>query len=465
MYVEYLLILLTLFVIYPSIFQVIFNKLRLSNCRMRSVIEGYYEHRIAIVIPIKKEPISIIEEQIKHLQDLIKFKKLNICKIYVIADEYSTNECELIKNKFSILENTHVICREKSQGIKADALNYVTERISTNDITHVLILDIDSKIKSLPNITTEDAIVPNWYPNSKVWTKFTIGQFIGYTYLMKVLEGLYRFTHWIPILGSGSIIRLSSLKKVNYFSNVILEDVDLGLKMYLQNYKIKYDPNYIIEIEIPYDYSSFLKQQYRWCFGVGELVRIYFRKFFKNFKNLTILLYLIQYLAHFINLFITYLILILFILNVNISITTQMLIILFYSLSLGIYYHDIVKHCLDLDIPVKKCTLCINRVNMAFLLGSIKLFIAFLKGLFKKKITWIPTPKVIYFSKIEFTKYLNEFLLVLATDILFLIVLLNFVTNLTLLINNLTMFLFVLIQVIGLNWSFIRLLLSHGFTD
>ncbi len=351
-------------------------------------ISNTYEDKYIILLPVKKEPIEIIINFFKNNRELVNRSILTI----LIADEYSNEELNMIISRLCKLnvENILIIPSRKSIN-KAYALNRALDIIKNGDFT-IVVFDIDSIIEcKIPKCRS--VISPRWEGYKNIKSLLGTGLEVGYRIFMKIIDGLYIITRWRPTLGSGLATSIEVLKRLKYFNeNVILEDVDYSIRSSIDNIPIDSYNNYVVKVLVPATYNTLLKQQARWAYGSGELIRKYFKYII---KRPMILLYFYQYMSYPSQLLLAIFLYIVNILNMYIPIVLQYMIVILMIYTALIYSIFCIYEIGIKDFKVVKDSLiAINRVNMAYAVMSPRIFISFILGVLGKPYRWIPTPKI-----------------------------------------------------------------------
>ncbi|WP_243666833.1 glycosyltransferase [Vulcanisaeta sp. JCM 16159] len=231
---------------------------------------------IFLVIPVKSEPLDLVETSMKRLASLKT--RLNVIYILDNYDNETINIIRALGNKYGL----KVIHREKPSGYKGGALNHVIKRIEMSNNDYMLVLDVDSVLSQetvnelTKYVDSTNAVVPHWVASNRDDSSLARGQWIGYLLFFKVLKALNNLIGWVPILGSGSLVSVGALKSVGYWPEDVLEDVELGVRFFINDLKVTYVDDAIVNVEVPVNYTGFLRQQLRWSFGVGRVIRKYF---------------------------------------------------------------------------------------------------------------------------------------------------------------------------------------------
>lgn len=390
----YLVVTITSF--YPIMYQlmIIIRKNRNIHEDKANSNNPRIEGRVFLVIPAKSEPLDLVEASMKRLASL----QSGFNVIYIL-DNYDNSTLNLIRtlgNKYGF----RVIHREKPSGYKGGALNHVIKRIEMGDDDYMLVLDIDSVISReainelIKHVNLANAVVPHWIASNKDDSLLARGQWIGYLLFFKILKALNDSIGWVPILGSGSLVNIGALRRVGYWPEDVLEDVELGVRFFVNDLRVTYADNALINVEVPVNYGGFLRQQLRWSFGVGRVTRKYFWQVLRKRHGVTVMLYLGQYFAYVLQLIS---ILMLAVMDMaGISIPPWALIVLLVTVvpSLLMYLYSLLRLDKDFGGNPRRDIFAINSANLAFMMALPRIAIANLMGLLNiGRIEWIPTPK------------------------------------------------------------------------
>jgi len=394
MIITFLTSILTILIIiafYPLLLQSILSLKGMKNTYRVDVSEREKRcGRIFILVPIKRESEDVIESFLKSMMQINSSISYNL--IFIIDEDEPKKLLEVMR-RVNFQGDVKILHRPKAKGYKGGALNYALSNLELKDSDIIIVLDIDSIITSefLHKIVESDfnVLVPKWVVKNED-TVLARGQKLGYEYFFKFLKGLYKYTGWIPTLGSGLCIKYSTLKLVNGFPETILEDVELGVRLLINNVDIKYCEDIYILLEAPSNYYSFTLQQCRWAYGTISIVRRYFKYFLKSWRNFIVLLYLCQYLAYMTIIPIIIIMYIFCVMDINLNYLTLLIITSFSIFAVTLYilsmYSTLGKLCL-------KDLMSINSINMAYILAIPRMSWSLLLGLSGWSFKWIPTPK------------------------------------------------------------------------
>ena len=245
---------------------------------------------VSIHIPIRNEPIELVERVVKKCIK-IEYPKEKL-QIIIISDddrEYFDTLRKRLKNIRTGIK-MKLIHREKPAGFKAGALN---EALKHTIGKYIAVLDVDSVpgkdflLHTLPYLEHDRRIAAvecKWWATNAEETR--IAQAIGYDmpYVEEVLWKGRQGSGFQPFLyGNGCIIRKDCLKKLGGWDETcMLEDVELGLRFLLNDYRILYLERPSIGVDVPETYNGYKMQQSRWIYGSVEMIKRKFREIMKS---------------------------------------------------------------------------------------------------------------------------------------------------------------------------------------
>ncbi|NPA69276.1 MAG: glycosyltransferase family 2 protein [Crenarchaeota archaeon] len=347
-------------------------------------------HKTILLVPVKREPAQVLLRFFRENREIVS----RSLATFLICDEYSLEEIEnIIKELFreKLTENV-IFFLSKSSKNKAQALNKALRSIVSTRDFKIVVVDVDS-ILTCTSPTNVDIVSSIWRGYSTIRSLLGRGQEIGYRLFMKMLNGLYMITGWRPTLGSGLVLSSRSIRELGAFNeDVILEDVEYSIRAISRGYRISVFTNYVINVQVPSTYNALLRQQVRWAYGAGELLRKYSRYIM---RKPVIGLYLSQYLSYPFQLILAIVLYLCSIFRINIPMILQVIILLLIVYTSCTYAIWCLQEIGFKSISdVKSSLVSINRVNMAYAVMSPRIFASFLSGIIGVPFRWIPTPKI-----------------------------------------------------------------------
>ena len=414
--VELLTLTISLLLAYPIITQLYLVK-HSQNLIVPRKCDENVNNKVVVCVPARREPLELIIDSLNTSLKLIENDYVKF--IVYILDEY---ELEKLKNIFNKpLNKIHVIVRNYSEGLKAKALNFALSRFinfNSSDSDYLLVLDIDSKIdvenlvEIIKNFSEFDVIIPSWKPKN-VKSYLALGQAVIYNFLFdRVFQGLFNLTKWFHVLGSGSLIKLRVLKYFNGWPLSILEDVDLGIKLLSTKFKVLYQPQLKVYLEVPENYRSFVIQQCRWAYGSFNAFLRNFKLILRHSHKLLITLYVLQYSSSILILTLTLLLVLMAFLHIDLSILSILILTIFYTPLITKYVFHLYEE-FRLSFPNLRLIhflKSIGTLSYVYLLATPKLSLSIIKALLNVPYGWRITPKGLSLRYGKLSELIIEFM-------------------------------------------------------
>lgn len=253
-----------------------------------------------IMIPLYKEA-RILASIISNI-DKIYYPK-NKLDVKFIIEEDDLNMIRALLH-MPIPDYIHIIKIPKSfPRTKPKALNYAMNYIKGQ---YVVVYDAEDRpdpdqllkalsvFNSLPNEYCCLQAKLNFYnAEYNLLTRFfSIEYFLWFNYLIK---GLSYFELPTPLGGTSNHFRVNAIKKLGFWDAYnVTEDADLGLRIYLQNYKTYLLDSTTLE-EAPITLDNWLFQRSRWIKGFFQTFFVFFA-IKKNYSPRNIFYNIIAYI-------------------------------------------------------------------------------------------------------------------------------------------------------------------------
>jgi cellulose synthase (UDP-forming) len=231
---------------------------------------------VAILIPIRNEPITVIRRMFVHLQQ-IQYSPLSI----VVVDNSSLPQHEALTNLAQELAvpSLTVVRKPTCRGFKAGALNQALSTLGT-DVRYALVLDIDHApgpqiLHALvPHLEADPALAfvqaPQVYETqgkSLVGSAFCFKQRVFYAHICPGLSA----AGCMFMSGSNTLIRLTALRDVGGFDESSLtEDLRTTLRLHSRGWKGLYTPQVVATGYAPMNFAGYHKQLRRWAIGTFQ---------------------------------------------------------------------------------------------------------------------------------------------------------------------------------------------------
>lgn len=279
------------------------EKIRDKNLRMKfKGLEN--EPTVSIIVPAYNEEVNAV----RTVQSLLKqdYKNLNII---FVDDGSKDGTYEKVKNAF--ITNPKVKTFTKSNGGKASALNF---GISKTNTEFVICIDADTQLKN--DAVTQ--LIQTFYINGKpletgaVAGNVKVGNEINMITKWQSIEYItsqnfdrraFNLLNCITVVPGaiGAFRRKAVLEAGGFTTDTLAEDCDLTMRLHKSGYIIANCNDAISYTEAPETLKQFLKQRFRWSFGILQSFWKHrdaiFRKEYKNFGKVAlpnILLYQIM---------------------------------------------------------------------------------------------------------------------------------------------------------------------------
>ena len=361
--------------------------------------------KVTIQIPVKSEPLDIIE-RILRLCARLRYPRDKL-EVLVVSDDGPEYAAEIERLVRRISRETGLVAkflrRPYRRGFKAGALNFAT-RYSSGEI--VAVFDVDSVFgedfleKTVPYLLDGyDAVVTRWCAGNRDLTPTSRAVALAFDVIAECIQkGRAELFGTAALIGSGCLVKKSVLERLGgWCEDCIAEDGDLGLRILLSGGKLKFVDEARVYVDVPYDYGSFKKQQTRWIYGSVEILRRHAAKILtcghlSLWQKIDNLLYYGQYLS--------------LVLNVLFLATTIAMILAgvpYTVLFLAIQTPFIAAFCTylaKLSVLLKKMGYglrdslpCLGRASAMGVAISLPGLVAFLRALLKLDYYWEVTPK------------------------------------------------------------------------
>ncbi len=236
------------------------------------------EKPITIIVPAHNEE-KYLERCVESVESQNYDKKIHI----IIVDDGSTDRtgkvADLLSKKYGNIKVIH----QKNMG-KAKSLNRALKYVKTDIVGFI---DADSYMSKnvlsamVKHMSGFDSVVSPMLP-SKTNKLILRLQEIEYmvTAVSRKLSSIIGALFLTPGM---AIYKTSVIKEVGGFSTTTLtEDLEMGLRLTENGYKIGYISNNFVYTECPETWKDFLKQRIRWTRGFIENIFHYKRMIFKK---------------------------------------------------------------------------------------------------------------------------------------------------------------------------------------
>lgn len=230
---------------------------------------------VSIIVPAYNEEVNAV----KSLQNLLRCDYENF-NIVFVDDGSKDSTWQKVTDAFS--NHPKIKLLTKPNGGKASALNY---GISQTNAEYVICIDADTKLKPdavrllmrhfLTNNSAEQNKVGAVAGNVKVGNEVTTlarWQSIEYTTSQNFDRKAFAYINAITVIpGAIGAFRKDVIEQAGGFTtDTLAEDCDLTIKILRLGYRVENENNAIAMTEAPETIRQFLKQRFRWNFGVMQ---------------------------------------------------------------------------------------------------------------------------------------------------------------------------------------------------
>jgi len=233
--------------------------------------------KISIFIPVYKE-----SRFLKPLLEDLLADRYGEKEIFVVIDEPTFKSLRLVKD-FS--GDVHFIWNGERKG-KANVLNEIVKQ-SSGEILLFLDSDviIDGKSEEFLKTIFEEMKEAEIIEIKKdIIRDSFLARIINYDYLG------FNFTNWffsrklnkcLGLNGAAFAIKRETFLALGGFRRVIVEDLDIGTRCFINGVRFKFLKNIGVYTKAPSSWSSWFKQRKRWGIGSALWFKEYFRDLLK----------------------------------------------------------------------------------------------------------------------------------------------------------------------------------------
>ncbi len=228
---------------------------------------------VSIIVPAFNEEVNAV----RTVQSLLK-QSYEKFQIIFVDDGSKDNTFEVVKNAF--LQNPLVEVLKKPNGGKASALNF---GIKASQYEYLVCIDADTQLKTdaLSELmkkfftTEKNQNVGAVAGNVKVGNEINMiskWQSIEYITSQNFDRRAFDLLNCITVVpGAIGAFRKSAIEESGGFTtDTLAEDCDLTMRILKKGYQIKNSATAIAYTEVPETLKQFLKQRFRWSFGVMQ---------------------------------------------------------------------------------------------------------------------------------------------------------------------------------------------------
>lgn len=260
---------------------------------------------VSILVPVKNEPVELIEELINALEGIS-----DKCELIIVSDDTYDKALkikEICDSKNSDPVSNFTVRFIHGDPLKGSRVKALNRGVLESKYDYILILDVDSRpekhfIEKLMRCVESgyDACVGRWesYYSTNTRLALSVSRVMKFT-----VDALYRGRSALNLftfpLGSGTVFKKKSLLKVNLWDEVIQDDMYMGMKFLVNNLRIGYVDDAVVKVLVPSSFESLKIQQRRWAYGALEVLIKTYKHLMKSdiniLKKLEIFVFLGQY--------------------------------------------------------------------------------------------------------------------------------------------------------------------------
>ncbi|MDB5284774.1 MAG: glycosyltransferase [Bacteroidota bacterium] len=224
---------------------------------------------VSIIVPAYNESVTAV----KTVANLLRLDYPNY-EIIFVNDGSKDNTYEIVKSAFAGNEKVKVL--DKVNGGKASALNFGVQHAEG---AFVVCIDADTQLKEdavsrlMESFINDDigAVAGNVKVGNEL-NMLTKWQSIEYTTAQNFDRKAFDILNCITVIpGAIGAFRKEAIEDAGGFaSDTLAEDCDLTIRILRSGYIVTTNNRAIAMTEAPEKLGQFLKQRFRWCFGVMQ---------------------------------------------------------------------------------------------------------------------------------------------------------------------------------------------------
>ncbi len=223
---------------------------------------------VTVLMPAKYEEYEAMKQTIENIT-----KQSIVPKIWILLDEEDKKTIEHAKRLKEEFQN-YIEVKVYKNNSKADALNKAINMVKTK---YVLIIDVGDVFENKDAIENLIKVAEKGYDavnsvlkaqkTDKLWKKFVHIELNNWT--RNVLRTIKKRFKFIPLSGTGLLLRTEALRKVGGFPPTLAEDATLGLKIK----DVAITNKSILLYNLPKNLKGHLKQRGRWIGGYIQTLK------------------------------------------------------------------------------------------------------------------------------------------------------------------------------------------------
>ncbi|MEO8771219.1 MAG: glycosyltransferase [Ferruginibacter sp.] len=235
----------------------------------KNAVASTAQQGVSIIVPAYNEEINAV----RTVQSLLQQDYPNI-EVVFVDDGSKDNTFKTVQDFF--IANPNVIVVTKLNGGKATALNHGIS-IASND--YVVCIDADTQLKNTAvtelmkkfNTPNVGAVAGNVKVGNEI-NMITNWQSIEYITSQNFDRRAFDLLNCITVVPGaiGAFKKAGIIEAGGFTSDTLAEDCDLTMRLHRKGYTIKNCSTAISYTEAPETMKQFLKQRFRWSFGIMQ---------------------------------------------------------------------------------------------------------------------------------------------------------------------------------------------------
>ena len=224
---------------------------------------------VSVIVPAYNEELNAV----RTIESLLQ-QNYPLLEIVFVDDGSKDNTFETVKNFFENYPNVNVVT--KKNGGKATALNF---GINIAKAEYIVCIDADTQLKQdaitelMKKFNTEKvgAVAGNVKVGNEI-NMITNWQSIEYITSQNFDRRAFDLLDCITVVPGaiGAFKKAAVLEAGGFTSDTLAEDCDLTMRLHREGYLVRNCNTAISYTEAPETMKQFLKQRFRWSFGVMQ---------------------------------------------------------------------------------------------------------------------------------------------------------------------------------------------------
>ncbi len=238
---------------------------------------------VSVIMPVRKEPIEIIEDAFRHLSG---WRNLNF-EVILVSDDPPENLSvlrELVEKWRRRGLSIVFVWRSEPRGFRTGALN---TGLQLSNGKYIYVMDVDSRVNESFLLKASSfieegeavAVVARWTGRNR---DSRIAEAVSAS-MKFIVDSLYkgRSALGLPVfpVGTGTVYDARYLKEVlgGWDEERIQDDMEIGARIMRLGGRIAFIDNEPVYVEVPRRFRSLRVQQERWSYGTTDVAIARFR--------------------------------------------------------------------------------------------------------------------------------------------------------------------------------------------